>query len=996
VEKSTSPENRENESKADLTVPLMILTFLACAWLVYAYINRAWLDAFQQVTVWILNPSITYTPVPIVGVPWAFLATVEVLVLGFTCSYMLLNNEKDANIKFLSIVGLGFGLTGFITIVLGIFGNLFQLPLNIIILFLSATFLSVIIYRKKKIEKVPTQENLTPHLSLPKIKLPPNIKFWLPACIAIAIIFFFVFYHALLTIIVHWDAVVYHAAMAVIMYRDHAIPVIAGPSIGLEMSANFPPLFSALGAYYYIQIGSVQDIFLRAIPPVMGLFTILATYKIGEIIAGKKLGVLSALFLAVTPLFFRYSIYATSYSTITFFCTVSILFLLLGMTKGDTKYWVSCGVFFGFAVLTSYISLYLAPFLIIALIAYLAQKRNTIRVTVKKISLLILAVFVIGGVWYLRNYLVVGNPIYPNAYTVLGGINIDPRIEQITFNSIVVNAANNFFGGTSTSFFDRTMIFLTYRTQFPSVSLFTILGLVLLPTIRNKKFWLIALWPLSLSIFILSGLSWGFPHHVIVAMPGFALISALPIIKVLDICKKYDSENSKNALLNIRNRLPSIRKSNLLRITLVIILLVAFLFPSLTLVMGGKVVEDNLFDPVPADYLWFLEHPNSDTWTVLDRLYPQAVTWQFMNTNLKPGEKAATIENNIYYVKDCNSDYFFYLDGWEARALYNITDPVLMVQFLREQNVKYVIDEGWTRQTGHYDILPLAKYLGSPSPYFPTIFNNASNPAIYRVGPLESPITNTSQITVSTNQAGWSQVETVNGLQTQSVIAGNDSARLYVATPDLTIVSITYLDVGNDTVAVNVRDPTSPYWINGYEIIQKTGSDTWKTFDFLAPMTDKGAVELALHAYDENFTVSKIDAKPIQSEGRASLSSINSTLTMKITNNTMPPTLTVYLPMLNASETLTVNATSNGQPIGIELYEGVIQPWETTNWWHNHNLATRSPAFTNSGLVDPSMVWETKHSGLYTVVIVLRDSYRGDATVALQINVSTSGGGLTK
>jgi len=176
VEKSTSPENRENETKVDFTVPLMILTFLACTWLVYAYINRAWLDAFQQVAAWILNPSITYTSVPIVGVPWAFLATIEVLVLGFTCSYLLLNNEKDASIKFLSIMGLGFGLTGLITIVLGIFGNLFQLPLNIIILSLSATFLSVFIYRKKKNEKLSIKECITPVFPCLKLSYRPTLS----------------------------------------------------------------------------------------------------------------------------------------------------------------------------------------------------------------------------------------------------------------------------------------------------------------------------------------------------------------------------------------------------------------------------------------------------------------------------------------------------------------------------------------------------------------------------------------------------------------------------------------------------------------------------------------------------------------------------------------------------------------------------------------------------------------------------------------------------
>jgi hypothetical protein len=976
--------NRGGETKEELLVPLLILTFIACAWLVYAYANRTWLPAVQQVASWIIHPIIIYTPVQIAGIPLAFLATVEVLFLGVTCSYILLNDEKDTTIKFLSSLGLGFGLTGLITIILGIFRDLFQLPLNIIILFLCTIFLSVIVYRKTQRDKLTLRECFTPHFSL-KFKLPPNFKFWFPACLAIGITFFFCFYSALLTIIVQWDAIVYHAAMAIIMYNDHAIPVIAGPSIGIEMSANFPPLFSALGAFYYIQIGTVEDFFLRAIPPVMGVLTVLATYKIGEILAGKKFGLLSALFLAVTPMFFRYSIYATSYSVLTFFLTVSILFLLLAMDKGDVKYWISCGLFYGFALLTSYEALYLSLFLIIALIVYLTQKKNSFKINIKKILVLLLAALAIGSVWYLRNYIVVGNPIYPNAYTIFGGVKIDPAIEQATFNSIKQSATINFFGG-QVSPFDKVMIILTYRTYFPSLSLLTILGFVLLLTMRNKKFWLITLWPLTLSALLLSGISWTFPHHMDFALPGFALISAVPIMKALDICKKFDADNSKNALLKIRNRLPSIRKSNLLRIGIVIILLVAFLFPSLTLVMAGKIAADNLNDTMPSDFLWFLEHPNANTWAVLYKLYPQAAAWQFMNENLGPNEKAATVENNIYYVKNCNNSYFFYLDGWEARPLYNITDPNQMVQFLRSQNVKYVIEVSWAQSDEIFKMLPLTKYLGSPSPYFPTIIDDAGNPNIYNVGPLPSPITNGSSTTISINQAGWSGVQSVNGVDTQSVIAGNDSARLYVGTPNLTMVNITYLDVGSDVVSINVRDPYSQEWINGYAVIQKTDTGKWKSYEFLSPFSNQGFVELGFHAYDENFTVSRIDAAPYQAEGYAALGSFNTTLSLNITDKTVPPTLMVYLPIVNESENLQFNTTSYGKQIGIELYDGVIQPSETTDWWLNHDLVMRSPESIVVGTINPSLVWETKQSGLYTLVIVLRQGYDAQNTkIDLQV-----------
>ena len=92
-------------------------------------------------------------------------------------------------------------------------------------------------------------------------------------------------------------------------------------------SADFhPPLFYFL-IHFWLQLGRSE--WLLRLPAVLfGVATVYLVYLLGKKIAGEKLGLISALFLAVAPYHIYYSQEARMYTLLAFLATASMLFLL--------------------------------------------------------------------------------------------------------------------------------------------------------------------------------------------------------------------------------------------------------------------------------------------------------------------------------------------------------------------------------------------------------------------------------------------------------------------------------------------------------------------------------------------------------------------------------------------------------------------------------------------------------------------------------------------
>jgi 4-amino-4-deoxy-L-arabinose transferase-like glycosyltransferase len=923
------------QEKGRFVIPLIMLLFFSI-WIVNLYVNREWFVLGQQISWLIRNASFDFNPISIKGVPIAILVTLEVLLLGTLLSNRLLKNEEKL-IKQLCALGLGLGVTGFVVVLLGILGWEHRIILNAVLCILICLSLG---YKTNRLE-------------LWYIFL-DSISIWRPGklsaktlwfTIPFILIFGFTLYHALLTPVLHWDATVYHATMAKILYRNSGFPLIAGHSMGLEMSSAYPPFFPALGAYFYIQINQIEDFYIRAIPPVMGLMTALTVYQVGKELKNEVLGKIGALLVYMTPIFLLYSTYATSYSTLAFFITASMLFVLLAIKRGGKKYWALAGIFYGLALLTSYqaILYFFVGFMILLL--YLLIRRELGLSDLLVFSITALAV---GVPWYLRNLLLLGNPVYP---FIFGGNDIDPGFLAVVSKGIYDCSVGIMFGESGVSTVQWIFTTLTYRPFFPAFSIASCVGLVTVMHQKVKKTWFIPIFIyLPAALIISSGVVNIFPRYFMLLLPGFALFTALPLTK-----------------------LP--------KVALVILITITLLFPTSGFFLNGKLYSEATWQAPTEDALFLLTHPNPQPSLALTTIYGHdPELWSWLRTHLEEDDKIATYENKVYYLADGNEDSIFYLDGWEARELYSMDREEEICRWLQERHVTYILDPEWIRGWSTYRALPLNAKLGSP--YLPVVLVKGGS-AIYHVGPLDDPIVSKGSLPVSLSGDGWSSAHELEGVKVRAIFTGDDRVRLRVASVGLVNLRVTYLDRGISQLYINLQIPQTDEWINGYSVIRKQDTNKWKISEILLPVDNRrGFVELGLYVQGlEDMVISNIEAVPYQVPGRSPLQAIDGI----ITDMTEPPTLMIYLPILDKGERIFIATESYGQNVSIEVFQGIIQPWETSGWGEEHRMVAEYPITHGSGGENLVAVWQVEKAGIYTLVVLSCAEYLASSRIDMTI-----------
>lgn len=696
-----------------LTIAVSVIVVALLALFVSA--NLIWPVAFARSLVrWVRDPSVGGLWRSPAGLAIAVPVLAGLAVEGWLAARLLLAGsdlERDLAVVSGLAITLAISILGFGGTVAVVVGRLSRPEL---VGFLAAVgvVLALLTRRRRRVRSSPDPtagaddaepRDARPRDARPRDARPRRRLLWGVTTGILSVAIVFTFAHATLTPVTEWDALAYHAEVARVWYLDRPDPEVRyGPSIGIEISGNYPPLFPAAGAAMYTIVGAFDDLYLRVLPPLLFAALILMVLGYARTRFDAPTAMIAALLVAGSPLTIAYGSWTTTYALLGALLLSTVIVVDVARDRGAATGWIGAGCVAGLAILTHFYGL-LSLFAVVAVLA-------TRRPRPWRAAGAFLAVAAsIGSVWLLRNLVVLGDPFYPLGTPPFRGKGLEPALWDASKSSIR-NAALRYWSyarGTtlairlvSTSLFDRQV--LLTGTYFG-------LWYGLLRWRRSPRVgYLFAFLVAALFALLLPG--WYWLRALVAIVPVGALLTAALFAEQL-VSARRRSHARRDGLS---------RAAHASIVGAVAFVTAVAGLVSLTVAVAGPgyrgmhaAIGDDVFTSVRS---W--GSPRLQLW----RSFGGDVRlWEWLDEHVDVGERFGTLEIRTYHMRD--PDAPLYLDGREAIPLMGMASPGAIRRYLEAKGVRYIAIPGWASfppTPGMISgILPLFGFLGSDA--FPAV-----------------------------------------------------------------------------------------------------------------------------------------------------------------------------------------------------------------------------------------------------------------------------------
>ncbi|MFQ6076126.1 MAG: ArnT family glycosyltransferase [Candidatus Bathyarchaeia archaeon] len=523
------------------------------------------------------------------------------------------------------------------------------------------------------------------------------------------------FYHALNFPIVVWDSLAEFAYLGRFYFQVGGIPTITGATLGAHSSANFPPLVPLLYAWFYTLYGGVEELFAKAVSPTYGAFTVLVTYVFSKKIYGSETKAwASAFFLASVPIFMFAAEDCLSDAPLMFYFVSSLfnLYISINNDQRRDRAAIASGLLGGLAAWTKYTGLFVVM-ISLAIIAVekfvLKREGGGVNFSLRQVALLLVFFTLLGAPWYLRNWALVGNPVYPHLYQIFGGKDLDPWLMENGFNAHFSKIRE--LAGLDLSL---KSVLLTYFTVFfrlpsfemldmgPFLGAFSLVGAYFIFKKRGREDGFIVawigvyfiVWRITISTFI---------RYLVAILPALAILSSH------GLCELYLSLRNLGSGIRIFKR--TVHTQTILKASLFLLILEgAFLPTMINSIRGYKT--------------WAFVSPFISRDEYLDTRLPG--WWRAINYINQETPLDAVIltydHSTVYYInRTC-----IFLDEPKVKGVHLANNMEEVMSILRDNNISFILDVRYFE--GVYVLQDRSCLYGNlgNSDYFDLIFEEGS------------------------------------------------------------------------------------------------------------------------------------------------------------------------------------------------------------------------------------------------------------------------------
>jgi hypothetical protein len=210
------------------------------------------------------------------------------------------------------------------------------------------------------------------------------------------------------------DALIYHLAVPKLYLLHHGFYFIPG-----NVFAGYPHLGEM---HYLLALFLQNDILAKAMNYAvlcgillgMGLF---ARFLLKE----HVFPAFSMLIFLSIPSVFAASHMAYNDLFVAFFTLAAFYSFLRWSEQRMTAWLILCGIFSGSAAACKYTALLLTPLGCLGILWFAARRKSETRQALRLLALYVASALIAGSPFYLKNWIMTGNPLYPFFYGIFGG-----------------------------------------------------------------------------------------------------------------------------------------------------------------------------------------------------------------------------------------------------------------------------------------------------------------------------------------------------------------------------------------------------------------------------------------------------------------------------------------------------------------------------------------------------------------------------------------------